>query len=127
MGTYCCRSPIISLTDLSASSDDIYAVFGRAPSMLSPAQLVLSREVADRWGAFARTGSPNSPRYSKWTPVEAGDSLNILLLGDAKDGSSTTAATQRAAQCQVGGLWGSRVLFEAQVGLRPSSPYAKRT
>lgn len=72
-------------------------------------------EVMDRWGAFARTGSPNSGSLSVWPPLESGSNLNILVFGGSTARSVLTSA-QRAKQCAIGkGLWGGRVPFDEQL------------
>lgn len=96
--------------------DDIYAVFGQTPVALSRSQLRMSREVLTRWGAFARTGSPNvagSPyATAKWLPVSSATSLNLLVLGGGRAGASVVSQTQRPAECQLGvGIWGTSVPF----------------
>ncbi|GAA5885728.1 hypothetical protein JCM6882_007546 [Rhodosporidiobolus microsporus] len=82
--------------------DDIATLFS-TPSGLSSAQKTLSAEVQARWGAFARTGSPNASGYTSWPTVSAstGD-LNVLQLGVAAGGKSRVTKSQRDTECKVG-------------------------
>ncbi|KAM0748262.1 alpha/beta-hydrolase [Meredithblackwellia eburnea MCA 4105] len=98
--------------------DDIYATFGNPPSTLSRNQIVMMREVLARWGAFARTGSPNTDTYGSWTPISSATSLNTLVLGGGRNGASAFASTVRTPYCQVGtGIWGRLVPFDEQLYL----------
>lgn len=95
--------------------DDIYTVFGASLSTITRSQVIVMYEVMDRWGAFARTGSPNTPSLPVWPPVESGSNLNLLIFGGTK-ARSTLASSQRAEQCAVGqGVWGRTVPFDQQL------------
>lgn len=83
-----------------SSRDDIYTIFtdpyGRT---LTAQQSNLVAEVQARWGAFAKNGVPTSGS-STWPTVSSSTSdLNVLVLGGASTGKSTTSKTQRTAQC----------------------------
>ncbi|GAA5894880.1 hypothetical protein JCM5296_007606 [Sporobolomyces johnsonii] len=82
--------------------DDIDVVFNSPPSTPTSAQSKLIKEVQARWGNFARTGNPNPSGYITWAPVASskGD-LNVLLLGNASDGSSTMTKSQRTEECKI--------------------------
>ncbi|KAM0751389.1 alpha/beta-hydrolase [Meredithblackwellia eburnea MCA 4105] len=98
--------------------DDIYAVFGNPPSSISRAQSTMMREVMARWGAFARTGCPNTDIYDNWDPIFSATKLNALILGGGRNGASTLVGALRAPYCQVGtGLWGRLVPFDEQLYL----------
>ncbi|KAK4701463.1 cyclin H, partial [Phenoliferia sp. Uapishka_3] len=97
--------------------DDIYAVFGTSPTPLSASQQTMQKDLQARWSAFAHTGNPNptSNPIPHWNAVASATNLNLLIFGGAANGAGITAATQRAAQCQVGnGFWGRIVPFDEQ-------------
>ncbi|ORY88073.1 Carboxylesterase [Leucosporidium creatinivorum] len=87
----------------AAHQDDIYAVFNPTSIGLTRGQSALVKEVQARWGAFVKTGSPNSASYPTWSPLASGSNLNLLVLGnDTVHGTSATSATQRTAECAIG-------------------------
>ena len=104
------------ISDPGSFTDDIEAVFFTGASNISPAQAALEAEVMARWSAFARTGSPNAPRYVQWNPISASPAsvnLNLLKLAGS---SSSIASTQENAQCNaLSGLWGRIALFDEQI------------
>jgi len=48
---------------------------------LTPAQLQLSKEMLDRWGAFVRTGSPNAHGSVSWPALNGGGRIMSLRPG----------------------------------------------
>jgi carboxylesterase type B len=68
---------------------------------LTPAQLELSRQMLAYWGAFTKSGSPNSPGLPSWprysAPTGAGASLMSLRPGDQ---TRTISAATFGAQHQ---------------------------
>lgn len=93
-----------SFTAFKAShQDDIYTLFNPTNIGLTRGQLALVKEVQARWGAFVRSGSPNTAAYGTWSPVQSGSNLNLLTLGNNTIyGTSATSATQRTAKCAIG-------------------------
>jgi len=67
----------------------------------TPAQLELSREMLDRWGAFVRTGSPNADQWTNWPKLNS--SGRILSLRPGGQSQTITGAGFGAEhQC---GFW----------------------
>ncbi|CAG8632818.1 14576_t:CDS:2, partial [Acaulospora colombiana] len=60
--------------------DDIQIVFGTVPSPTA-AQTALINQVQARWGAFIKTGNPNTSGYANWTQVPRGGSVPVMNLG----------------------------------------------
>ncbi|KAK9478064.1 Carboxylesterase [Lipomyces japonicus] len=64
---------------------DIYPLFGTFnTSAVSSDQVRLSDEVQARWGAFIKSGNPNTGHYINWPVVENVNRLNALRLGQGK-------------------------------------------
>jgi len=67
---------------------------------LTPAQLHLSREMVERWGAFVRTGSPNTGGRVAWTALTR-DSNRLMSLRQG-DQSTVISGTEYGAEHQCG-------------------------
>jgi carboxylesterase type B len=70
---------------------------------LTPAQLQLSREMLDRWGAFVRTGSPNTAGRVTW-PVSSGGGRLMSLRSGGR--STVISGAEYGAEHQCG-FWDS--------------------
>ncbi|KAH9818669.1 carboxylesterase [Melampsora americana] len=99
-----CRSKV-------CHEDDILTVFGlppdRTPNELSTR---LINEIQTRWGAFARSGNPNSIRLTPWYPVEGRNKLNLLRIERKR---SVSLPQHRPRACDQ--LWGVKARFDAQI------------
>lgn len=83
--------------------DDLRVLFNPSKNInLTRAQRQTVKEVQARWGAFAKTGSPNAAGYGTWFPVASGANLNLLQLGNGSQGQSAFSATQRTDVCAIG-------------------------
>jgi carboxylesterase type B len=60
--------------------DDIPIVFGTTTSPTA-AQTALTAQVQARWGAFIKTGNPNTSGFGNWAQVPANGSIPVLNLG----------------------------------------------
>ncbi|UZJ51230.1 hypothetical protein CBS101457_000550 [Exobasidium rhododendri] len=95
--------------------DDIYTVFGTAPSPTSALKQLSSAWQA-RLVSFANTGQPNPPNMLSWPSVRYPYNLNLLTLGGTDDNVNATAsitAQQRFQACQQ--TWGSKVEYDWQL------------
>ncbi|GAA5840073.1 hypothetical protein JCM5353_008107 [Sporobolomyces roseus] len=81
--------------------DDIAVVFNAPSSSISSAQSTLVKEVQARWGAFARTGNPNTGSYSTWPALPSTGGLQVLQLGSTSNGGSSLATSQRTEACKL--------------------------
>ncbi|GAA6013446.1 hypothetical protein JCM11491_006084 [Sporobolomyces phaffii] len=84
--------------------DDIAAVFNTPTAPHSSAQTALVNEVQARWGAFARTGSPNpsSSSYPTWPALStSAGGLQVLRLGATSKGGSSIGTSQRTDACKL--------------------------
>ena len=71
---------------------------------LTPAQLELSREMLDSWGAFVRNGSPNTAKWPTWPTLS---SVNGRLMSLRPGGQSQViSGAQYAAEHQCA-FWNS--------------------
>jgi para-nitrobenzyl esterase len=70
---------------------------------LTSAQLQLSREMLDRWGAFVRTGTPNTPARVAWPVLSSGGRLMSLRTGGH---STVISGAEYGAEHQCG-FWNS--------------------
>jgi carboxylesterase type B len=86
--------------------DDIKIVFGTVDSP-TPGQSKAIAEVQARWGAFAKTGSPNPSGYPTWPQATTTD-VKTIVLGNGS-----------GAAAPVGGcipdFWGTAVPYDYQV------------
>lgn len=85
--------------------DDLPIVFGTATSPTA-AQTALIAQVQARWGAFIRTGNPNTSGYQNWSQVPYSGVVPVMNLG------GTSAIPLGACAPTV---WGSSILYDYQI------------
>ena len=68
-------------------SADLWYVFqtmGRNWRTFSEQDYRLSEEIADRWAAFAKTGTPNTDSYADWRPYTREEPMEMVFDGAGK-------------------------------------------
>jgi carboxylesterase type B len=85
--------------------DDIKIVFGNVANPTAD-QTALITQVQARWGAFIKTGNPNTSGYANWTQVPRGSSVPVMNLG----GTSSIPL----GGCDPS-IWGSAIKYDYQI------------
>ena len=85
--------------------DDIPIVFGTATSPTA-AQTALTAQIQARWGAFVKTGNPNTSGFQNWSQVPYNGVIPVQNLGGG-------------VQNSLGGcdpsVWGNTIKYEYQI------------
>jgi carboxylesterase type B len=85
--------------------DDIEIVFGTVPSPTA-AQTTLIAQIQARWGAFIKTGNPNTSGYADWCQVTHSGLIPVMNLG------GTSAIPLGACDPSI---WGTAIQYDYQI------------
>jgi carboxylesterase type B len=85
--------------------DDIKIVFGNVANPTAD-QTALITQVQARWGAFIKTGNPNTSGYANWVQVPRGSSVPVMNLG----GTSSIPL----GGCDPS-IWGGAIKYDYQI------------